>query len=156
MRQISERIFIGSESDHRTGDDEWAVVHACKNPCHQIAVGYQGSLPSSHPNYLVLEEESDLYLNMIDPPVPLFKPPLFSSFLDFAARHWELGKTILIHCNQGESRAPSLGLLFLAKHRSEISDESYEKARAEFQKLYPFYQPGQGIRIYLARHWNEF
>jgi predicted protein tyrosine phosphatase len=63
----------------------------------------------------VLEREYDLYLNIIDPPVPLFKPPLFSSFLVFADKHWRSGKKLLIHCNQGESRAPSLALLFLEK-----------------------------------------
>jgi hypothetical protein len=156
LKQISERIFIGSELDHRNGDDEWAIVHACKSPCHQLAVGYRGSLPTSHPNYLVLEEAGDLYLNMIDPPGPLFMPPLFTSFLEFAARQWEQGKKILIHCNQGESRAPSLGLLLLAKYKGEISDESYEKARGEFQMLYPFYQPGNGLQIYLTSHWHEF
>ena len=156
MIGISERIFVGSEADHRTGDDDWAIVHACKSPCHQRAVGYRGNLQSSHPNYLVLEEENDLYLNIIDPPGPLFMPPLFTSFMDFGTRHWEQGKKVLIHCNQGESRAPSLALLFLAKFRNEITDESYEKAKTEFQDLYPLYQPGQGIQIYLARHWNEF
>ena len=62
----------------------------------------------------MLEEANDLYLNIIDPPGPLFMPPLFTSFLEFAVRNWEEGKNILIHCNQGESRAPSMGLLFLA------------------------------------------
>jgi hypothetical protein len=156
MRQISERIFIGAESDHRTGDNQWAIVHACKSPCHQAALGYRGSLRRSHPNYLVLEMETDLYLNMIDPPGPLFMPPLFTSFLEFAARQWEQGKSILIHCNQGESRAPSLGLLFLAKYKGEISNESFAKAAAEFQELYPLYQPGEGIQIYLKTHWADF
>ncbi len=155
MMEISERIIIGSQLDHRIGDDEWAIVHACKSPCHQDAVGYRGNLTNTHPNYLVLEEPNDLYLNMIDPPGPLFMPPLFTSFLEFAPQQWEQGKKILIHCNQGESRAPSLGLLFLAKYKNEISDKSYEEARAEFQDLYPLYQPGQGIQIYLSRHWDE-
>ena len=156
MFEISERLFIGSDADHRFGDNEWAIVHACKSPCHQQAVGYRRSLPRSHPNYLALERPDDLFLNMIDPPDPLFMPPLFSSFLEFAPRHWEQGKKVLVHCNQGESRAPSLGLLFLVKYKNEISDASYQAARMEFQKLYPYYQPGQGIQIYLADHWGEF
>lgn len=154
MNEISERLFIGSDSDHRTGDDEWAVIHACKSPCHQNAVGYRGSLPASHPHYLVLEKAVDLYLNIIDPPRPLFKPPLFSSFREFATHHWGHGKKILMHCNQGESRAPSLGLLFLAKRKGEFSNQSYADARAEFEVLYPFYRPGQGIQIYLDEHWD--
>jgi hypothetical protein len=86
MIEISDRLYVGNEYDCREGDDEWAIVHACKSPCHQRAVGYRGKLRSSHPNYLVLEEENDLYLNIIDPPVPLFMPPLFTSFLKFAGR----------------------------------------------------------------------
>lgn len=44
-------------------------------------VGYRGSLAASHPNYLVLQREHDLYLNIIDPPVPLFKAETFERFL---------------------------------------------------------------------------
>ncbi|HDY67281.1 MAG TPA: hypothetical protein ENH85_05760 [Candidatus Scalindua sp.] len=156
MIKVVEKLFIGSEADCRIGDDDWAIVHACKSPCHQRAVGYRGSLPRSHPNYLVLEEDSDLYLNIIDPPGPLFMPTIFTSFLEFAQRHWEQGRKILIHCNQGESRAPSLGMLFLAKCRNEISSESFDSAKQEFQRIYPYYQPGQGIQTYLREKWNDF
>ena len=91
------------------------MVHTCKSPCHQSAVGYQGKLPNTHPNYLVLETENNLFLNIIDPLAPLFMPPLFTAFLAFANKHWGQGKKLLIHCNQGESRAPSLAMLFWQK-----------------------------------------
>lgn len=156
MRQVHERVYVGTESDCRTGNSAWVVVHACKSPCHQRAVGYRRSLPSDHPNYLVLEHERDLYLNIIDPPAPLFKRPLFASFLKFAGRHWDAGSSILIHCNKGESRAPSLAMLFLAKHSHTIPGVSYDSARKEFQKIYPFYHPGGGIQVYLRAHWDDF
>lgn len=156
MIEISERLLIGSEADCRVGDEDWAIVHACKSPCHQRAVGYRGSLSRSHPNYLVLEGANDLYLNIIDPPIPLFMSPLFTSFLEFAICQWERGKKVMIHCNQGESRAPSLALLFLSKYKNEISSESFDAAKQEFQGKYPHYQPGQGIQIYLREKWNEF
>ena len=156
MIEVGERLFVGSQDDCRIGDDDWAIVHACKSPCHQRAVGYRGSLPRSHPNYLVLEETNDLYMNIIDPPGPLFMILLLTSFLAFAQRHWEQGRKILIHCNQGESRAPSLALLFLAKCRNEISSESFYSAKQEFQRIYPYYQPGQSIQIYLRGKWIDF
>ena len=155
MIEISERLFVGSDADCRVGDVDWAVVHACKSPCHQRAVGYRGSLPSSDPNYLVLSKSNDLYLNIIDPPRPLFKLLTFTSFLEFAMRHWEQGKKVLIHCNLGESRAPTLALLFLAKCRREISAESFDTAKREFQRIFPYYQPGQGIQTYLRATWKE-
>ncbi|MEX1014324.1 MAG: hypothetical protein WDZ80_04155 [Candidatus Paceibacterota bacterium] len=113
-------------------------------------------MPNTHPNYLVKEDELNLYLNIIDPPVPLFMPETFTAFLKFAVHHFEEDRNFLIHCNQGESRAPSLALLFLAKHVKSISDESYEKAREEFESVFPGYRPGRGIQIYLKKEWKNF
>lgn len=119
-----------------------------------------GRLPKTHPNYLVLEKEFDLYLNIIDPPVPLFMPPLFTNFMAFSDKHWNAGRGLLIHCNQGESRAPSLVLLFMAKGLSAISDQSYASARSEFEQIYPHYNPGNGIETYFSKNWaflgNDF
>lgn len=144
----------GTERDCRHGDEKWAVVHACKHPCHAAAVGYSGSLPPSHANYLVFEKGDDLVLNIIDPPVPLFKPELFTAFLTFATRKTEDGKTLLIHRNQCESRAPSLALLFLAKVAGTISDASYAAAREDFETIYRGYRPGRGIQMYLGANWS--
>lgn len=155
MQEVHERIFVASDISCTKGGTELAVAHACKSPCHQSAVGYKGSLPNTHPNYLVLERENDLYLNIIDPPIPLFMPPLFSHFLAFANSHWGSGQKLLIHCNQGESRAPSLALLFLAKGISAIEQSSYAAARKEFEAIYPRYAPGKGIETYFTKNWGS-
>lgn len=154
MQEIHERVFVTNDLSCTSGNDDLAVVHACKSPCHQVAVGYSGKLPNTHPNYLVLERGNDLFLNIIDPPVPLFMPALFTVFLEFADKHWGQGRKLLIHCNQGESRAPSLAMLFLAKGISTIADTSYAAARAEFEKLYPRYNPGKGIETYFSKNWD--
>jgi hypothetical protein len=156
MVKIHDRLFIGSIQDCCHQKEGWAVVHACKTPCHQKAVGYQGSLPGHHPNYLVLERPDNLYLNMIDPSEPLFMPPLFTEFLRFAQQHWEAGKNLLIHCNRGDSRAPSLALLFLSKVVGALPTEGYWEAWQEFFNLYPNYLPGQGLQIYLGQNWGRF
>jgi len=155
MIEVHQRVFIGTHLECRSGDSAWAVVHACKIPCHQQAVGYRGSLPQNHPNYLVLEKSNDLYLNMIDPPRPLFMLPLFTSFMHFASQRWDDGHNLLIHCNQGESRAPSLAMLLLAKHIGVISTSSFDDARLEFASMFPTYTPGAGIQSYLRQHWSE-
>jgi hypothetical protein len=155
MREIRERLYIGSDADCRQGKNQWAVVHACKT-CHQKAVGYTGSLSSKHPLYLTYETPNDLYLNIIDPPGPLFLPELFTTFLNFAKRNWKDEKNLLIHCNQGGSRAPSLAMLFLAKNINDISNKSFLTARAEFVKLFPLYNPGRGIQDYLRANWRRF
>ena len=147
--EVQDGLYVGNELDCRVGGDELAVVHVCKSPCHQSAVGYRGSLSRDHPHYLVLEQGTNLYLNLVDPPIPLFMAPSFISFLAFARVQLKEDRKILIHCNQGESRAPSLALLLLAKLVGSISNESYRAARADFEALFMGYNPGLGIQKYL-------
>lgn len=154
MIRIYERINIGTEESCCSGSPRLAVVHACKSPCHQRAVGYRGNLPPTHPNYLVLRHAYDLYLNIIDPPVPLFRLETFAYFLEFAAAHYNSGAELLIHCNQGESRAPSLALLFLAKRLNAIPGGSFSDAKRAFSALYSNFRPGLGIERFLSEQWG--
>lgn len=156
MKLVHDRVYVGSEVDCRQAEEGWAVIHACKSPCHQTAVGYKGSLQSSHANYLILEKERDLYMNLIDPPVPLFKPESFDRYLRFATRHWQSGASLVIHCNKGESRPPSLALLFLTKHVRLIKSDSFDDAKEHFTKIYPEYLPGIGIQTFLRENWAKF
>jgi len=152
---INERLSFGNESacTHIT-DGTIAVVHACKEPCHRSAVGYSTrTIPSNHPNYLVLERGHHLYLNLIDPPQPLFMMPSFEAFLKFVDR--EIAeRPVLIHCNQGESRAPSLTLLYMAKRLATLPNDSYAVAATAFRQKCA-YNPGRGIETWLTTNWSK-
>lgn len=151
---ITGRLSYGNESDctHAT-DGSLAVVHACKHPCHRYAVGYTNTLPKTHANYLVLERGHHLYLNLIDPPQPLFMMPSFDAFLRFVDR--EIAeRPVLIHCNQGESRAPSLTLLYMAKRLTLLPNDSYGSAASAFRQKY-MYNPGCGIETWLTTNWSK-
>ena len=152
---MHERLFVGSEVDCAIAKPGWFIIHACKSPCHQAAVGYRGSLKPDHPHYLALERGSDLFLNMIDPPVPLFKLETFKTFLRFAHKAWQDGHNLLVHCNQGESRAPTLALLLMAKRLEALPSDSYRAASSLFRSLYRTYNPGQGIQTFLNQNWNQ-
>jgi hypothetical protein len=153
MIEVHERVFVGDLQSCAAAVGGRAYVHACKNPCHLDAVGYRGSLAPTHANYLVLRRGDHLYLNMIDPSRPLFMPESFRAFRDFAAERWRAGRELVIHCNQGESRAPSLALLFLAKDLGVLPADTFEAARAGFLPLYPRYKPGRGIETFLTENW---
>jgi hypothetical protein len=155
MIKVYDRIYIGDEATCQVGSAQLAVVHACKSPCHQQAVGYRGNLPSHHFNYLVLQRPHNLYLNIIDPPLPLFKIEIFARFLSFASEHHEHEGSLLIHCNRGESRAPTLALLLLSKHLKVIPSDSFSTAHAAFLSIYAGYRPGAGIQQFLTRNWDS-
>jgi len=154
MIKVYDRLYVGAEDSCIPGTDTLAVVHACKSPCHQTRVGYRGSLDRNHPSYLAVQDSHDLFLNIIDPPIPLFMAETFVTYLTFADSRWKRGEQILIHCNQGESRAPSLAMLLMAKRFGVLSGSTFDTAAAEFQAIYPAYNPGQGIQTWLRKNWD--
>ena len=134
------------------GERHITLIHACKDPCHRSAAAYQGkSLPADNPHYLAVEKDNHLYLNLIDPPVPLFQRRSFELFFSFLDRQPK-DRPVLIHCNKGESRAPSLTLLYMAKRLGLLRDDSYGAARTAFEALYP-YKPGKGIAEFMEQNW---
>lgn len=155
ITQVHANISIGGSDDCMPGLNlagTKATIHAAKHPCWMRYAKEQ--LPKEHPNYLAFTYPFDLFLNMIDPPVPLFKPETFAMAREFARRHLERGNKLHIHCNQGESRAPSLAMLIMAKDLHEIGDESYDSARHEFEQIYKDYHPGAGIEKYMRENWD--
>lgn len=157
MIEVHKNIFVGSETDcfHDKRDD-WIVIHACKNPCHCHAVGYSGSLPNNHPEYLISEKENNLYLNMVDmtkPLSPVYTHPIMKKALSLIYSSIK-NKKILIHCNFGQSRSASIILVYLARE-NKISKDSFNEAFKGFLELYPNYNPGEGIKAYLNFNWGE-
>lgn len=156
MQEVVDGLFVGDDRYCSHGDDEWAVVHACKHPCHQDAVGYRGNLNQSHPEYLVAPREGDLYLNLVDMERKFsheYTEPIIDAALSFIDEH--LGtRDVLVHCNEGISRSPSIAMIYLAKRTSEIPDSQFQDARTAFEELYPAYAPGQGIEAYLVDYWQ--
>jgi len=129
-------------------------VHACKDRCHRAAVVYD-KIAASHPEYLSARRGTDLYLNIVDAPVPIFRSEVFTAALDFIDEAKRIGLPIGIHCNQGKSRAPSIALLWLAKRAKVLPDDSYDAAVMEYiTRIDPWnYEPGQGIQTFLAGNW---
>lgn len=158
MIKIHDNLFVGNEYDcFYDNREDWVVIHACKSPCHQKAVGYIGNLNKNHPNYLILEKEKHLYLNMVDMNTMLsheYTKPIVETSLNFIERNIN-SNNVLIHCNLGRSRSPALAMLFLAKRKNILSNSSYMEAKGEFMKLFTDYVPGPGIEKYLETYWND-
>ncbi len=163
MYKINDRLFIGSDADcnYRKDTEELeepqtATIHACKT-CHQKALNYKGNLDSNNGAYLVYEQLDNLFLNIVDMDTPLLHRYMFEitkAALDFIERKIKQGP-VIIHCNKGESRAPSFALMYLAKRSNVISNVSFFAATQDFLKLFPRYNPSPGLAIYLENHWEE-
>jgi hypothetical protein len=147
MVEIYPNVFVGNDDDfynlkkeHIPGReidqpvDDWFVLHAAKEPHHRQFLGYVGrGAPKDSPEYLFARRGNRMALNMVDAKSPEF----FSN------------------CNQGESRGPSVAMLFVFK-RILKNNATFEEAEAEMKKVYPAYNPGEGIRGHLMQYWGEY
>ena len=157
MVEIDKNIFVGSLLDYQSIEynNEFCFVQACKEPCHRRALGYTGRSPEkTHPEYLIAFRPKKIILNMIDADKKYFTNILFEESINFIENKLKENCKILIHCNQGVSRSPSIGLLYLAI-KNKIDSSDYESAKSDFMKIYPRYEP-KGIADFLSENWNLF
>lgn len=155
MIQVYNNLYVGDMHDCMSyRRDNIAIIHACKT-CHCRVQGYRGSLCSDNPNYLIYKKGKNLYLNLVDMPCefnPVYTNPMFDAAIKFIGAHIET-IPVLIHCDCGVSRSPSIAMVYLAQ-TGAISSGDINRTVAEFQKLYPKYNPGNGIKMYIAKNWN--
>ncbi len=157
MIEVFNNLFIGSEIDNETivkREGGWHVVHACKEPYHRQLLGYTGrAAPKPHPDNLVADQGNRLFLNLIDAHDPAYIPKeIIDAAIGFVNKTVQSGGRVLLHCNQSRARSPSIGLIYLAIHTKLISRTSRPYAKAEYQRLYPYYNPNRSMRGFLIKH----
>jgi len=157
MFQIPDmNLWIGDRSSSSVRiDPGWAVVNTAKS-VHIEIMGWGQKPPRDHPNYIILEDGQLLSFNWVDGPANMYKwsgPDAFIQALDFIDM-WLPTKSVLINCDLGQSRSPTVALLYLAKRARTIDGTSFAHARQDFVKLYPRYAPS-GIAEYVDAHWDE-
>lgn len=161
MIEVYPNLFVGDQSDYEinvAAQEGWAVVHACKEPYHRQALGYRGrGAPKDHPEYLVARRGNRLILNIVDANDPaFFAKEMIDAALDFIDEALAKGLKVLVQCNQGESRSPSIALLYMAARLGALPTESLESAEEQFKAIYPNYYPKLGIRGHLRQYWQQY
>jgi len=161
MIEIYPNLFIGHQGDYEhqvKGQDGWAVVHACKEPYHRQLLGYTTrGAPKDHPEYFFAERGNRLYLNLVDAPNPAYIPKeIIDKAVAFIREKLGEGLKVLVHCNQGESRSPGIGFLYLLRETDVLPQSSLDAALAYFRQIYPAFSPSRGISGFIAANWEEY
>jgi len=160
MIEIYPNLWIGTEHDFESeviGKTDWITVHACKEPYHRQLLSYTGrGAPKDHPEYLMATRGNRLYLNLVDVGNPaFFDKSIIDAALEFIHQGLLNNKKVLVHCNLGESRSPSIGLLYLAIYTDKLP-KYFDAAEQVFRQIYPSYNPGAGIRGFLNLNWDNY
>ena len=160
MIEVFSNLYIDTVDDYEfrvKSQEGWSVVHACKEPYHRRELGYTtNGAPKGHPEYLITRRGNRLILNLVDAPNPAYIPKeIIDAALEFIHKGLSDGRKVLVHCNLGESRSPSIGLLYLAAHTEKLSKE-FATAENEFRQIYPSYNPGAGMKGFLVKNWSNY
>ena len=159
MIEVHPNLFVGAETDEQQlhGQQGWFFIHACKDPYHRQALGYTGrAAAKDHPEYLIARREGRLILNLIDvPDVKYIAAEIIDAALDAIQQNIGDNK-ILLHCNLGQSRSPTIALLYLAKFTKRFDSLSIDNAILAFREIYPLYNPAQGMADYARINWQRY
>jgi len=161
MIDIYPNLYVGHQGDYEyqvKGQDGWAVVHACKEPYHRQLLGYTTrGAPKDHPEYRSAERGNRLYLNLVDANDPAYIPKeVIEKAIAFIHEKLSEGSKVLVHCNQGESRSPGIGFLYLLRETDVLPQTSLDDALAKFRQIYSAFYPSGGISGFIAAHWEEY
>jgi hypothetical protein len=156
--EVFPNIYVGGDVEYEQLKDrkDFSFVRCCKYgpDGHQQTLGYKSASAPKGKDYLTVIKDNRLCLNMIDKDDPNFFPDeLIQTAIAYIKGQIEAGKKVLVACNKGHSRGPTVALLYLRS----IGEMPWSFIRSEmiFRTLYPAYNPEQGIRQKARELWPK-
>lgn len=157
MEQIIKGLYLGSDDDVAKAKERgYARLSCCKYgpDSHRSMLGYTTLAAPKGPDYLFAQRGDWMALNILDLSDPDMIPDeVIDEGLRFIKKQMDAGNKILVHCNQGASRSPSIVLMFLRA----VGEMPSPFVRSEhiFRTLYPPYDPGVGMRAHSRIRWDS-
>lgn len=161
MIEIAPRLFIAKESDiANLTPADYSLCSLAHTYHYQMHGWKKGENRKNDPCYVMCSHGNQiLSVNWVDGQAHLYNwegkgVENFQKILTWIEYQLDHNRQVIIMCNQGLSRSPTIALLYLAKVLARIPNQTFSKARTAFEKLYPDYAP-KGIADFVATHWNE-
>ncbi len=162
MQEIYANIYIGSveEAEKLFKKKDWSFLLCCKDPKEKDVDQEHHELSEEHNSYSYITRGHRMAMNFIDLPIfnkesLIFTRDMFAKAFDFLDEERSKHRKVLIYCNNGESGAPSVGLLYIAR-QGKYGDAAFDKAFKIFKKEFPDYNPKENIYTNIKYHWDYF
>lgn len=160
MVQIKDlKLYVGTKEEYTNAVEKGMKIVCALNRVngfvtHQSVVGWTGSgCNKDNPFYLFKRDANAIYLNMIDGEDPNYvNDNMINSTLDFIKQNLENYNEVFIYCSLGESRSPSIALMYLLENN--LIDKNQETIDEYKQKYYQNYKPKNGNLLYIKRRWK--
>lgn len=159
MEEVYHDLFVGGDEDYEKTKDSkgWAFLRCCKygDGSHQQLLSYHTLAAPEGKNKYIAHKGNLMALNLLDLHDPHYiNSAMIEDGLEFIKEQLAGGNKVLVACNHGHSRGPSIALLYMRS----IGELPYSLGMSErvFSALYPNYSPKQGIRQYVRMHWSDW
>ena len=140
---LHDGLFVGNASD--IYKFAGSILHCARDPWFTdlTKIGWV------EPSFTWFRQAyNEMALNMVDAENPrYFSDEMINAGLDFITERLAEGDPVLVHCNAGLSRSPSMAFLWMFEHG--FLDDEFRYAVPQFKNIYPDYMPGNGIWEYL-------
>lgn len=157
MEEIIKNLFLGSDKDHETAAAKgWPILICAKDGPHghRSELNYKEHSAPKGDQYYFVDSGKNRHLNLIDPDSPQLIPKqVINAGLAFIKHYQEKEQPILVHCNQGQSRGPSMVLMYL-RTIGEMPN-GFLQSEKKFKTIYPKYDPLQGIKSFAQTNWRN-
>jgi hypothetical protein len=155
---VHEGLFVGPGAD--TYKFAGSILHCARDPWFRLAARlpkpeFEDWFRAEQTGPLFVRQSyNELALNMVDAAEPrYFSDEMVNAGLEFITERLAEGDAILVHCNMGLSRSPSMAFLWMFEHG--FLDDEFRHALPQFKTIYPNYCPGNGIWQYLKRRCDK-
>lgn len=153
------KLYVGSKEEYQNAIRNGMKIVCALNRAkgyvtHQSVVGWTGrGCNQDNPYYLFKRELDAIYLNMIDGDDPKYvNDEMINPALDFIHEHLKNDNEVFIYCSLGESRSPSIALMYLLEHGMiEKNENTINQFRSQY---YPYYAPKRGNLLYIKQRWG--
>lgn len=160
MKQIKDlQLYVGTKEQYSIARQKGMKIVCALNRAngfvtHQSVIGWKGrGCDPKHPHYLFKREEDAIYLNMIDGTEPKYvNDEMINPALDFIHQHLSSGNEVFVYCSLGESRSPSIALMYLLEN--DLIEKSANTLNFFKNQYYPQYNPKSGNLLYIKRRWG--
>ena len=151
MIQIpNSSLYFGSSEAYQNLENKahYTVVHFCKSFFEKHVNSNQ--ILTIQKN--IYEYKCELFVNIIDESnSDYFELGMFKEIIT-----WLNGREkVFIHCDYGQSRSPSLCMLYGSKILKVLPSNFLESIRV-IKSIQPEFVTPSGITIFLKRNWNNF
>ncbi len=161
MKQILDlELYVGTKEEYENAKSQGMKIVIALNRAkgyvtHQSIVGWEGKgCNKDNPFYLYKKTEEYIVLNLVDTKEEKYiSDKLIDSALDFIKINLEEKNKVFIYCSLGESRSPSIALMYLLEQN--LLENNTNVFEIFTQTIYTSYNPKDGFINYINRRWLE-